>query len=258
MIRYRRLFLLPLDVFLVAASHLLAYLLRFEGSIPEPQRAVFWTGLLVSVLVKPACFLAMGFYRRLWRYASIPDLVHIVKAVTLATVASSLLTLLATHFHGYSRSVFLLDWLLVTALLMGRSLIWRVLQEHRYSLRRSRGPRTLIVGAGMAGRMLFQEIRHNPDLSYSVLGFLDDDRAKAGANISGRPVLGTIRQLRRIALEQSVTNVIIAIPSAPARLIREVVHACQEAGLEVRTLPPITDMLDPGRLAAQLDRKSVV
>jgi FlaA1/EpsC-like NDP-sugar epimerase len=252
MIRYRRLFLLPVDVFLVAASHVLAYLLRFEGSIPEPQMAVFWTGLLISVLVKPVCFFAMGFYRRLWRYASIPDLLHIVKAVTLATVASSLLTVFAIHFHGYSRSVFLLDWLLVNALLMGRSLVWRVLQEHRYSRRRTRGPRTVIVGAGMAGRMLFQEIRHNPELNYSVVGFLDDDRAKAGANISGRPVLGTIRQLRRIAREQSATHVVIAIPSAPAKLIREVVHACQEAGLQVRTLPPITDMLDPGRLAAQL------
>lgn len=252
MIRYRRLFLLPVDVFLVAASHVLAYLLRFEGSIPGPQIAVFWTGLVVSILAKPACFLALGFYRRLWRYASIPDLMHIVKAVTLATVASSLLTVFATHFQGYSRSVFLLDWLLVNVLLMGRSLVWRVLQEHRYCRRRARGPRTLIVGAGMAGRMLFQEIRHNPHLTYSVVGFLDDDRAKAGANISGRPVLGAIRQLRRVAREHSATHVIIAIPSAPAKLIREVVHACQEAQLEVRTLPPITDMLDPAHLAAQL------
>ncbi|MDW7710737.1 MAG: nucleoside-diphosphate sugar epimerase/dehydratase [Deferrisomatales bacterium] len=250
--RYRRLFLLPVDAVLVALSLLLAYLIRFEGKIPDSHWPAFWTGMAVSLAVKPAFFFLSGFYRRLWRYASINDLIHIVKTVFVACLASTVIALFLTHFDGYSRSVPILDWVFLNALILGRSLAWRLAQEHTYSRREEKGAPILIVGAGMAGRMLLQEIKHNPELPYHVAGFLDDDPAKVGAKVSEVPVLGRIAELPRIARFQGVTKVLIAIPSAPSTLVRKVVHACQEAGLAVQTLPPITDMLDPERLAAQL------
>ncbi|GAB4282395.1 MAG: nucleoside-diphosphate sugar epimerase/dehydratase [Deferrisomatales bacterium] len=252
MTRFRRLLLLPVDVAFVACSLVFAYLVRFEWTIPPDQLEMFWTGLTVSILVKPVFFYFSGFYRRLWRYASINDLVHIVKTVFVACLATTVITLFLVHFEGYSRSIPILDWVFLNAAIMGRSLAWRLLQEHAYVRRDEKGQPLLIVGAGMAGRMLLQEIKHNPELAYRVVGFLDDDPAKTGAKVNEVPVLGRIKELRRVARYHGVKKVIIAIPSAPSKLIRQVVHLCQEGGLDVQTLPPITDMLDPKRLAAQL------
>jgi len=254
MVRYRRLFLLPIDTFFVACSVWLAYLVRFEGGLSPTQVQGFWIHLGVAVVVQPAFFFFAGFYRRLWRYASINDLIHIVKTTSVACLASTILALFLSHFAGYSRSVPILDWLFLNAFIMARSLVWRVLQERTYSRRETKGSPILIVGAGAAGRMLLQEIKHNRGMNYHVLGFLDDDPAKVGARVNDVPVLGRIADLRRVARLHGVEQVIIAIPSAPSKLIRQVVHLSQEAGLVVQTLPAITDMLDSARLAAQLRR----
>ncbi len=252
MARYRRLFLLPLDVLLVGLSFLLANLTRFEWQIPASQMRIFWVGLAVALVVKPCVFIAAGFYRRLWRYASIPDMLHILRTVFVACLASTLIALFFTHFEGYSRSVPLLDWVFLNGLIMARSLTWRLFQEHEYVRRQTRGRPILIVGAGMGGRLLLQEIRNNPDLDYHVVGLLDDDPGKIGARVNEVPVLGRIQELRRHARYYGVEKVIIAIPSAPSSLIRQVVHLCQDAGVAVQTLPAITSILDASRLAAQI------
>jgi FlaA1/EpsC-like NDP-sugar epimerase len=252
MVRYRRLFLLPVDTFFVALSLVLAYLIRFEGALSPAITHNLLTDLTVVLLVQPAFFFFSGFYRRLWRYASINDMVHIVRTVFVACLASTVITLFLSHFEGYSRSIPILDWVFLNAFIMVRSLAWRLMQERSYVLRERTGRPILIVGAGAAGRMLLQEIKHNREMRYHVAGFLDDDPGKIGAKVNEVPVLGRISDLRRIARLQGVEQAIIAIPSAPAKLIRQVVHLSQEAGLAIQTLPAITDMLDPARLAAQL------
>jgi len=252
MIRYRRLLLLPVDTVLVGLSYVLAHLIRFDWTIPPDQREAVVVGLLVALAVKPAVFFLSGFYRRIWRYASIPDLIHILKTVSLACLLATLLTLFFSHFQGYSRSVPVIDWLLLNGLIMARSLGWRMFQEHCYARRAEEGEPVLIVGAGMGGRLLVQEIRQNRDMNLRVVGFLDDDPVKVGARILDVPVLGRIPDLGRLARFHGVKRVIIAIPSAPSKLIREVVRRCHSEGLKVQTLPAITDMLDSRRLAAQL------
>ena len=252
MVRFRRLFLLPVDVVFVVLSLVLAYLVRFEWQIPLEQRPALWVGLGVSVAVKPAFFFFSGFYRRLWRYASINDLAHIVRTVFVACLAATVISLFLSHFEGYSRTIPILDWVFLNAFIMARSLAWRLLQERSYMLRERTGRPILIVGAGAAGRMLLQEIKHNAEMNYHVVGFLDDDPGKIGARVNEVPVHGRIADLRRIARLQGVEQAIIAIPSAPSKLIRQVVRLSQEAGLTIQTLPAITDMLDPARLAAQL------
>ena len=117
MTRYRRLFLLPLDTLFVCVSYYLAYMVRFEGTIPTAMRHIFWTGFFVSLCIKPAAFVLAGFYRRLWRYASIPELILVIKTVFLSCLTSSLVTLIMIHFQGYSRSVLVIDWLFLNIFL---------------------------------------------------------------------------------------------------------------------------------------------
>jgi FlaA1/EpsC-like NDP-sugar epimerase len=251
-VRLRRFLLLPLDVSLVALSQLLAHLVRFDGHIPAEQREYFWTSLALAMALKPAFFIVSGFYRRLWRYASIPDLIHIIKTVFVACLTTALVTVCFLRFDGYPKGLPLIDWVFLNVLILGRSLVWRLSQERAYSRREEKGQPILIVGAGMPGRMLLQEMKHDPGLAYHVAGFLDDDPNKVGALVNDVPVLGRINELRRIARYLGVVKVVIAIPSAPAKLIRDVVHLCEGTGIDVQTLPPIADILDANPLASQI------
>jgi FlaA1/EpsC-like NDP-sugar epimerase len=103
--------------------------------------------------------------------------------------------------------------------------------------------RTLIVGAGAAGAMVAQEMSARPERGYSVAGFLDDDPTKAGATVEGFPVLGAVGDLVRVAAEQSVDRIIIAIPSASGRTVREVVRLCEDAARSFMIVPGVWEII---------------
>jgi FlaA1/EpsC-like NDP-sugar epimerase len=103
--------------------------------------------------------------------------------------------------------------------------------------------RTLIVGAGAAGKMVAREMSTRPDEGYTVIGFLDDDRSKLGTEVAGAPVLGTIGDLVAVAGSQGVGQIVIAIPSAPGRTIRDVVRLCEDAGCPFMIVPGVWEII---------------
>ncbi len=240
---YKRIFLLPLDFIFIALSCVFAYLVRFDGHIPEPHLYSFWVLLGASLTLKPLVFIMSGFYRRLWRYASIDDLIHIVRSVAIASALSCFIFLVFMHFQGYSRSVLFLDWVFLNIFIFSRSLIWRVLQERQGRASASSGKRVLIIGAGEAGRRLLQECRSNKDLQFNVVGFLDDDPAKIKGRIHSVPVLGPISDVGIQIARHSVEKVILAMPSASTNELRQLARECLTYDVKVQTLPPMKDML---------------
>lgn len=252
MIRYRRLLLLPLDTLFVGASYYLAYMIRFDGTIPAGMRHIFWTGFVVSLVIKPASFVLAGFYRRLWRYASIPELILVIKTVFISCLATSLVTLIMVHFQGYSRSVLVIDWLLLNTFIFSRSLLWRIGREYFLHSRKDTGIRTIIIGAGHAGRMLLQEIRNNDGMNYKIIGFLDDDPAKIRAKIFGVPILGKLDIMPRAVEKHKIELAIIALPSANSALIRHILKLSRECKLQVKTLPALSNILEHDPLSQQI------
>jgi len=103
--------------------------------------------------------------------------------------------------------------------------------------------RTLVVGAGAAATMTATEMNSRPEHGYVVVGFLDDDPAKLGEEIAGAPVLGKLVDLPRIASENAVQEVVIAIPSASGHTIREVVRLCEAAGLSFKIVPGVWEII---------------
>lgn len=103
--------------------------------------------------------------------------------------------------------------------------------------------RTLVVGAGAAATMAATEMNSRPEHGYVVVGFLDDDPAKLGEEIAGAPVLGKLVDLPRIASENAVQEVVIAIPSASGHTIREVVRLCEAAGLSFKIVPGVWEII---------------
>ena len=116
--------------------------------------------------------------------------------------------------------------------------------------------RTLVLGAGRAGLLVAQELRRHPDLG-QVVGFLDDANDKQGMYIQGIQVLGSLEHLPAIVHRHRISQVIIAIPSAPGSILRKVSEIAQGEGLTLKTVPGIYDLLGPQNWRPELRDVSI-
>lgn len=241
---YRRLLVLLVDIVLIAAAFLLAFLLRFDLALPPEEVPLVKLGLGVVLVVKPIVFAAFGTYRTMWRYASLQDALEIAKIIIISSALSTFTILYLWRFASYHRSVFILDGVLLFLFVSASRLVWRVVRERCLIASNRTGRRTLIVGAGDAGNLLLKEISKQPDSEFLVVGFVDDDIAKHGLKLAGVRVLGHTGQLPALIKKYTVEEVIIAVPSAPKRFIRQMIACCKESGVHFKTLPGISDIID--------------
>ena len=277
-LRGNRLFIA--DVILVALSVVASFFLRLnlEQFFLDYLPAFFWM-LLVALLVKPLVYRRFGLYQRVWAYASIAEMKLIIIAVSVASliVAVVIYSLYFLRvFAPFALSLPVFDWLVSLAVVGGLRFGLRLLAENRSAIERVSGARlrkVLVVGAGDAGALVVREMQKNPQAGLAPVGLLDDDPAKRGQRIHGVPVLGAIADLARIAKMHQAEEVVMAIPSAPGTVLRQVSEASEQAGLPFRTMPglyeliggkvsvnrlrevDITDLLR--RKPSQIDRQSV-
>jgi UDP-GlcNAc:undecaprenyl-phosphate GlcNAc-1-phosphate transferase len=122
------------------------------------------------IVIKLGAFLAVGIYRGLWRYTSVGDLITITKGVILGSVLSLLAVLLAYRFQGFSRTVFILDGILLLLAVVGSRLAFRVIRQMLPLPVTVDGHRVLIYGAGDGGEMVLRELNNNPEWNYLPVG----------------------------------------------------------------------------------------
>ncbi|NOZ06577.1 MAG: polysaccharide biosynthesis protein [Chloroflexi bacterium] len=247
--RNRHFFLI--DLLLLPAAAVLAFALRLDTISFQRQGAALlaFTALIVPVQVITGALL--GLYRRYWRYASVDELALVAGSVTLASVVgAALLFALLLPWAGirsFPRSVVLIDWLLALVAVGGPRFAVRLIERERQRRRRKLrlGPekRILVIGAGNAGCMIVKEMQANPQLGMIPAGFVDDDCSKQGADIHGVTVLGGRKDIPRLVRECRVSEVIIAMPTAPGDTIRKIVQISEQAGVAVRTIPGIYELL---------------
>jgi FlaA1/EpsC-like NDP-sugar epimerase/lipopolysaccharide/colanic/teichoic acid biosynthesis glycosyltransferase len=228
------------DAVLLNVSVLAALALRFDGRIPQhylhsfAASAFFYTAAML-LLINMA-----GINRALWRYAGVPTLLILVRTLFLGFGAAFLLNTLP-QVRLFPMTVIILTWVVATGLILASRLTWKMLRTPARSGVPRSVQRTLIVGAGDVGAIIARELeRGNHGLGLPI-GFVDDDPRKVGRSVEQRPVLGTTFEIPRLIVEHRVTEVLIAAPSAPARLVRQVVEFCQDAGIECKTVPSLTD-----------------
>ena len=202
----------------------------------------------LALIIKPIIYFSFGLYRRVWAYASTRELKLITAAVTTASVAVSLTVILLASlrvYTGFPRSVLAIDWLLSLLAVGGLRFALRLLAESRSTGvdTQRRGRRVLIVGAGDAGALVVREMQKNPQLNLSPVCFVDDDSSKQKQHIHDVPVEGTLDDIGRLVDARRIQEVIIAIPSAPGRVIRQVTESCRQKGVHFRTMPGIYELI---------------
>lgn len=230
------------DLLMVPAAWLGALWLRFNmGAVEEPFVQAALQALPLVMIVQGAFFWYFGLYRGVWRFASLPDLVRIIKAVFVGTAAAAVALFLLTRLHEIPRSIFPLYGLLLVMGLGGPRLIYRWFKDHRlYALG---GRRVLLVGAGGAGDMMVREMLRDPQHTYAPIGFVDDNPRKKGREIQGVRVLGTSRDIPDLVESHGVEAIVIAIPSATKEQMQAIVSQCEKAGVPFRTLPPMEEIV---------------
>jgi len=249
----RNRFILAGDLLLIIISVLGSYALRLELSdtffIYLPS--AYWM-IGMALIIKPMVYYFFGLYRRMWIYASTRELSLIVMAVATSSVLLSavMISLAAMRaFIGFPRSVLVMDFFLSVALVGGMRFALRLLAENRVNQAIQNGvaPRqmqkVLIVGAGDAGALVVRELQKNPQLYQMPVGFLDDNPAKQRQTIYGVPVVGTLSDLSHILDVTHADQVVIAIPSAPGRVVRMVADVSRLKGVPFRTMRGIYELL---------------
>src|SRR3712207_1506238 len=191
----RRLAQATVDACLLALAYLLAFVLRFDPTIPDRYSELLEETIVFVVLGKLAIFAANGLYHKLWRFIDAKDIQAIVRAVVMARVA-----LIAAFYlipAGVSidppRAVIALDFLLTLTFVGGTRFLVRAVMERpfRGGLARKGGREVLIVGAGNGGQLVAAELRRNPELGGVPIGFVDDDPRKRNMRIAGLKVEGS-------------------------------------------------------------------
>jgi FlaA1/EpsC-like NDP-sugar epimerase len=230
------------DVVVAALAWIGLYWLRFNLDLHGPQLSDMWHTLAWVLPLQAAIFLALGLYRGMWRFASLPDLQRIVLAAVLGAVAVPLVLVMLRLTALVPRSVLVLYAPVVIFLMAGSRFTYRVWKEHRlYSPLAALGEPVLILGAGEAGARLTKELAQSRQ--WRIVGLLDDNPAIQGRLLRNVNVLGPIAELPRWTRRFDVRTVIIALPSAAHGVRRRVAELCAQAGVEALTVPSYEDLI---------------
>ncbi len=226
---------------MAALAWLIAKWLRYTVR-PEDIIQFRWFELPVVLVAQGAIFRWTGLYRGVWRFASLPDLWNIIRAVALGSIAIWLALSMFNRLDGVPRSMLVLYPVVLAVGLGAPRLLYRYWKDSRVGLAGSATVRrVLIIGADRAGEALSRDLQR--DSAYSVVGFLDDRPAMGGASINGLPVLGHTARLADIARETAADMLLIALPEAKAGEMRVIVAACAATDLPYRTIPRLEDVV---------------
>ena len=219
-----------------------AYWLRFNlESIPADHLHAALQCLAIVTIIQAVAFHYYGLYRGVWRFASIPDLIRIGKAVLVGMAFSAVAIFLVTRMEGVPRSVFPLYGLLLMTLLGSSRMLVRWSKDRR--VYHGEASRVLIVGAGKAGEMLVRDLLRSRDECYELVGFVDDNRMKQGREIHGIRVLGSSEEIIDFVERLDIDLIVLALPSASSVSMRRIVALCEKTRAPFRTLPPLDRLM---------------
>ncbi len=232
----RRIFEVLLDVALIVLSYYSSYALLFGEISDTATWRFFLRTIPVLIFIKMAALLATGVYRGLWKYISVDNVVVFAKAVVVGTIASVLVLLFAFRFEGFSRTVFVLDAMILFMMLTGSRMAFRLFRQLIPLPASQGGRRVLIYGAGDGGELLLREMLNNRELQYTPVGFVDDDPLKKGKVIHGLRVFGGNGSLRAICEEQHIAEVLISSRRVSEERIREIIRDCELARVTLKRM----------------------
>ena len=252
------LYLFIYDAIVINAAYVAALWLRFDCSFSQIPEIYFrgWLQFapIYTVLVL-VVFTLLHLYQSVWRFASFYELTRVAVACGIATLIQIVGTLLLQRMPI---SYYIVGPLLQFLLILGIRFSYRfVLLLRRRSARVSTADRVMLVGAGIAGQMLLRDVNSAKELQDRVVCIIDDNPNKWGRYIDGVPIVGGRDDILLNVKKYKVEKIYIAIPSAPAEAIRDILDICKETGCELKNLPGMYQLVSGQITAAAMKEVAV-
>ena len=238
------------DLLAVFAASILALLVRFDFhimNVPSEYLDEVWRTIPYMAIVTLVIFWFLRLYSSLWSYAGALEMMYVVSACVLDAITNAALILVRNwgDMFPVPRSFYVLYGIFLFILVMGCRYSYRGLRVlrnmHRAGVYRRN---VLVIGAGDAGNQIIKEISNSRYVRKKVVGVIDDDRNKIGNYIHGAKVVGDRNDILAKVQELHVHEIIIAMPSANQKQIKEILDICKDTGCTLKRLPGIYQLVN--------------
>jgi len=246
--RARSIILLGIDIILVNLALYVTLLMRFEALVPAEYLRAFFRLIPFITIITILFLMSFKLYSRIWEYASINEMLAILRATTYSMITIALLIYLL-KLPILPLSVYIISWMVMNFLIGFSRLSWRLLHDLFLKTCPKLACKMLIVGAGDAGAILVREIESNPHLLMKVVGLVDDDPSKRGKILHGVKILGNHDQIPSLISQTGAEEIIIAMPSVSGNTIRGIINICKQTSARIKILPGIYQSTDKSLLA---------
>lgn len=234
------------DIISVLLANFLALFIRFElsyNNIPKQYlhrgMIIVWGAIVITLLV----FYFMHLYSSLWRYASASELVNIIMAASLSSLIYYVLILLTNYW--FPRSYYILYWMWLCIFAFAGRFFYRGMRTWKYRTKdRKKVPNVMVIGAGAAGNIIIREINTSKHLNKQVVCVIDDNKQKIGNYIHGIRIVGNRHDIPDMVKQYEVDEIIVAIPTASARQMKELLNICKETGCDMKRVPGLYQLVN--------------
>lgn len=242
----RRLFLVIMDAMLINIASFLALISRFDfklGLVPTHYADAVLSYVLINTATTIIIFYIFRLYNSLWKYAGIDELTNIVFSSGLAGILQLVGMHYILHIH-VPRSYYPLSSLFTLTFIVASRFTYRYVRRLSRKSLGIQQTRIMIVGAGEAGSSIIREIMVSKYVNGTVVCAIDDNKNKHGSYIQGVKVVGDRYRIVEFAEKYEVTDIIIAMPSAPRIEIKDILEICKETGCALKILPGMYQLIN--------------
>lgn len=234
-----------LDVIFVNAAIFASYLVRFSWEIPDVYLDTYYKSFIPVSIIMIISFWFFRLYKSVWRYASITELMYIIMAVAVGSFGSLIYGVFVID-RRFPLSVYFMMAVFVMVSSGGIRLLSRVMSSIDIlpSNAGIKSKRVIVVGAGDAGAMVVKEMKKHPELGYTPVALVDDNKSKIGGLINGTPIVGTREDIGTIVKNRDIDEILIALPSISNEERRSIMKICSETGVKLKTLPGIYELIN--------------
>lgn len=243
-------FFVLIDSFLIAASAVSAFVVRFEGVVPERYYLNILGIILLALIINPLVFYFFRLYHFTWSYVSTRELVQLVKGMSLSFLLLTGLFFILRDvaiFSGFPRSTLFITYFFIFVLSGGLRFAKRIYLSSLYGGNLTGRERTLIVGAGDTGEQILRSILSSFDSSYFPVGFVDDSSLRQNISIHGVKILGKISDIQEIVKKNQISQLIVALPSANSKSVKDAVDLGRKSGIKkIKIFPSLSEIIRTG------------
>lgn len=245
--------LVAIDFVLIVAGVYGACLLNDNGTFSVRDAGQLFAYALTTATVTTLSLYAFKLYNRLWRYASVGEMLAILEAVLLSGAVCYAISALWLQ-PAVTLPLHLRSFETIIVVIGGSRFLWRAYRHRRIGRKRQtaggRKTNALIIGAGDCGSIIAKELLQDPSASIVPVAFIDDDRRKFKLQVHGLPVYGGREKIAEAVESLDIGEIIIAMPSVSRKEITAIIDICKSTKAKLKLIPKLGDLIH-GRVSVK-------